>query len=116
MTSTRHIPAGIALALALATSAAPASARPFDLNANGPYVPVTVASTQAPSQVTPMRGRPVGPQATVVPTAQSGGFDWGDAGIGAAGGVALSVLGLGGTLAVSQHRTRRTRHTTAMTS
>jgi hypothetical protein len=43
-----------------------------------------------------------------------GGFDWGDAGIGAAGGFAFSMLGLGGALAVSQ---RRTRHSdTAPTS
>ena len=35
------------------------------------------------------------------------GFDWGDAGIGAAGGLALAMLGLGGTLALS-HRTRAT--------
>ena len=34
------------------------------------------------------------------------GFDWGDAGIGAAGGLALAMLSLGGTLALSQRRTR----------
>jgi hypothetical protein len=38
---------------------------------------------------------------------RGGGFDWGDAGIGAAGGVALSILGLGSALAVSGRRTRR---------
>jgi hypothetical protein len=43
----------------------------------------------------------------------SSGFDWGDAGIGAAGGLALSMIGLGGALAVSQRRTRRTGHPTA---
>jgi hypothetical protein len=37
----------------------------------------------------------------------SGGFDWGDAGIGAAGGLALSLLGVGSVIAVSQRRTRR---------
>ena len=35
-------------------------------------------------------------------------FDWGDAGIGAAVGLALSMIGLGGALAVSQRRTHRT--------
>jgi hypothetical protein len=40
-------------------------------------------------------------------TARNSGFDWGDAGIGAAGGLALSMVGLGGALAVSQRRTRR---------
>jgi hypothetical protein len=43
--------------------------------------------------------------------APGSGFDWGDAGIGAAGGLALSMVGVGGALAVSQHRTRRARHT-----
>ena len=32
---------------------------------------------------------------TIVRVADRGGFDWADAAIGAAGGVALSVLGLG---------------------
>ncbi|HEX4671156.1 MAG TPA: hypothetical protein VH279_02750 [Solirubrobacteraceae bacterium] len=43
-------------------------------------------------------------------------FDWGDAGIGAAGGLGLSMIGLGGALAVSQRRARRTRTTTAVIS
>jgi hypothetical protein len=49
-------------------------------------------------------------------TAGSSGFDWGDAGIGAAGGIALAMIALGGTLAVSRRRTRRARHATALTS
>jgi hypothetical protein len=36
-----------------------------------------------------------------------GGFDWGDAGIGAAGGFAIAMLGVGGGLALSQRRSRR---------
>jgi hypothetical protein len=43
-------------------------------------------------------------------------FDWGDAGIGAAGGLALAMIGLGGALAVSQNRARRTRGTTGLPS
>lgn len=35
------------------------------------------------------------------------GFDWGDAGIGAAAGLALSMLALGLVLVASQHRARR---------
>ncbi|MGN6171149.1 MAG: hypothetical protein ACTHQQ_23720 [Solirubrobacteraceae bacterium] len=35
------------------------------------------------------------------------GFDWGDAGIGAAGGFAIAMLGVGGGLALSQRRSRR---------
>jgi hypothetical protein len=40
-------------------------------------------------------------------TAPSGGFDWRDAGIGAAGGFALSMIGIGGALVVSGRRTHR---------
>lgn len=110
MTTTNRITTSIVVALALGASAAPASARPFDLNANGSQVLAQTGSTPATSQAaTP-------PPATIVRiTAHTSGFDWGDAGIGAAGGLALSMVGLGGGLAVSQRRTRRTRHTTALT-
>jgi hypothetical protein len=46
-------------------------------------------------------------QTVVRANAPQSGFDWGDAGIGAAG-VALSVIGIGGAFAVSQRRSRRT--------
>ncbi|MGH2867714.1 MAG: hypothetical protein ACRDNK_09120 [Solirubrobacteraceae bacterium] len=126
MTSThRTTTSGIvALALALGASAAPASAMPFDLNPNGSYVPVATATTAAS---TPMTS---GPRSEVVsgggygsgtaaPTvvrvvAGNSGFDWGDAGIGAAGGLALAMVGLGGGLAVSQRRARRTHRPTAL--
>jgi hypothetical protein len=36
----------------------------------------------------------------------NGRFDWGDAGIGAAGGIALLMLGLGGIRGASRYRTR----------
>ena len=52
----------------------------------------------------------------VVVTMSPVGFDWGDAGIGAAAGFALAILGLGATLAISGRRQRRDRHTTALTS
>jgi hypothetical protein len=44
------------------------------------------------------------------------GFDWGDAGIGAAGGLALAMLGVGGTLALSQRRPRHPNGPPAPTS
>jgi hypothetical protein len=47
------------------------------------------------------------PEAVVRIQTPSNGFDWGDAGIGAAGGLALSVIAVGGALAVSQRRSRR---------
>lgn len=42
------------------------------------------------------------------------GFDWGDAGIGAAAGFMLAMLGLGGGLVISRQRPQRTRRTTAL--
>ena len=47
-------------------------------------------------------------RATVVRVSDHGGFDWADAGIGAAGGVALSMLAVGLVLLVSA-RTRPSR-------
>jgi hypothetical protein len=43
---------------------------------------------------------------------QANGFDWGDAGIGAAACLVLIMIALGGTLAVTRHRGDRTRDTT----
>jgi hypothetical protein len=42
------------------------------------------------------------------------GFEWDDAGIGAAGALGLSLIVLAGVLAVSHHRARRTGSTTAI--
>ena len=52
------------------------------------------------------------PQTPVVRiTTPASGFDWGDAGIGAAGGLALAILGVGGGLVISHQRPRRARPT-----
>jgi hypothetical protein len=42
------------------------------------------------------------------------GFHWGDAGIGAAGGIALSLIAAGSVLGTAQYRTRRERGTAAL--
>jgi hypothetical protein len=99
MTTHHRITAGI-VALGLAAGAAPASAKPLEL--------IDHNSASARTQATNPSAPP-----TIVRITASNGFDWGDAGIGAAGGLALSMVGLGGALAVSQ---RRTRHATAVTS
>jgi hypothetical protein len=41
----------------------------------------------------------------------SGGFDWADAGIGAAGGLALALVAVGGVLVRTEHPARRIRNT-----
>ena len=86
-----------AVALAFASAAVPASARPFNLNANGSYVP---AQTTATGQSAPAVVR-------LSPPARS--FDWADVGIGFAGGLALALVALGGVLILSQGRRRRSR-------
>jgi len=63
--------------------------------------------------VAPSLHASVSPAAVRVQTPQSG-FDWGDAGIGAAGGVALTILALGGGLLISQRRPRRSRPNEAL--
>jgi hypothetical protein len=67
-------------------------------------IPGTSPSTSAASIV---NGRT--PQAVVRIQTPPSGFDWGDAGIGAAGGIALALLGVGGALVISQRRPQRTR-------
>ena len=44
---------------------------------------------------------------TVHVTAPSAGFDWGDAGVGAGSILALTLIGLGGGLAVTRRRNHR---------
>jgi hypothetical protein len=75
-----------ALALALAATAitpAAASAR-FDLN--------------------PPRVHRAAPPVQVVDNSAGSGFDWGDAGIGAAGALGLSMLVVGGGVAIAGKR------------
>jgi hypothetical protein len=68
------------------------------------------AYTRQDKQVAPSSSSP-----TVVGTApparagSANGFDWGDAGIGAGGALAISIVGIGGAFVLSQRRTRRTR-------
>ena len=47
-----------------------------------------------------------GAGATIVRVDDHSGFDWADAGLGAAGGIALSALGAGLVLLVSERRKR----------
>jgi len=44
-------------------------------------------------------------------TAPGGGFDWGDAGIGAAGALGLAIIAFGGGLTISRRRARPLRST-----
>ena len=89
----------LALALALGAIAPTAASARFDLN---PPPATTTTSSQ--------------PAVQVVRVPAPGGFDWGDAGIGAAGGVGLSMLAVGGGLVIAQRRGRRSSGPAAATS
>jgi hypothetical protein len=109
MSTTLRIATGIVAALALAT-AAPASATPWDPNSRDPFIPIRPAPEPAmiaPAPIHPGRGT------VVVQLTTARGFDWGDAGIGAAGGTALALLGVGAALVISERRPQRPRRSAA---
>jgi hypothetical protein len=90
-----------------------------EMNAYGDATPSVLASTGPRSEVVSGGGYgPINTPATVVRVlAHDGGFDWGDAGIGAAGGLGLALVGLGGVFAISQQRqARRSKRSAAITS
>jgi len=106
--------------------AAIANASPHPQPSNGPCSEVcsgrgygsvnvstrTPASTGPRSEVVSGGGYgPVSVPATVVRVAAPGsGFDWGDAGIGAGGAFALTMIGLGGVLTATNRRGHHTHH------
>jgi hypothetical protein len=101
-----------AIILSLAASAPAASARPADIFPPSHQSPAAVYS-RPDRTIIPVTAPYVGAAAnTTAPPvvarvqAPQSGFDWGDAGIGAAG-LALSAIGIGGAFAVSQRRSRR---------
>jgi hypothetical protein len=90
MLPNHHLKNATALALALgALAPATATAKPVGPDRSG--ASFTIPQTPVVRVITP-----------------ASGFDWGDAGIGAAGGLALAMLGVGGGLVISHHRPGRT--------
>ena len=91
-----------------AERAAASPSAPLDRFALGKVHRVTPTTSGPRSEV--VSGGGYGP-ATAAPTVVrvvegNSGFDWADAAIGAGGGIALSMLGLGGAYGVSRYRTR----------
>ena len=76
------------------------------------YTKFSNAETNAYASV----GRANSPPATANAISHNGRFDWGDAGIGGAGGFALALLGLGGVLIVSRRHSHRSRKSATATS
>jgi hypothetical protein len=125
MITTHRMTTTAAVILSLAAAGAPtAIARPVgaDTATAANQAPATVYSrpdkslirVSAPYGDSTSR-QATAPQAVVQVQTPPSGFDWGDAGIGAAGGVALAMLGLGGALVIT-HRPKRTRHNTGLPS
>jgi hypothetical protein len=86
---TKRIARGLALAATISALAAPtASALPGEQIGAGP---------SSDSPVTPVR---------VVTVDTGSGFDWSDAGIGAAAGLAMALVGVGSALAVGRRSDR----------
>lgn len=129
MLSTQRIARVTAIALTAGAVAAPvASAYPPRVASGQPVAASSNSAAQAPQQKAVVYTRQdkqlvpsspsnvnAAPASTPAGTG-SDGFDWADAGIGAAGGLMISIVGIGGALAVSQRRTRRTGPTAAATS
>ena len=109
MTSTHRITTTAAVMLSLAAAGAPTATA--TVSATNP----ATTANQPPSSVYSRPDKEMIPVATPGSATQAvvriqtppNGFDWGDAGIGAAGGVALAMIGVGGALAVSQRARRR---------
>jgi hypothetical protein len=76
------------------------------------YTKFSTAETNAYAHVPGSNIRPE----TAPDISHNGRFDWGDAGIGGAGGFALALLGLGGVLMVSRRHAHRSRGSATATS
>jgi hypothetical protein len=109
----RHIKDALALALALGLCAAPvASADPQPLAKAEAAIAANQTRGNQPVRPNPDQQAPwPGAQspAIVHVVAPNGGFDWGDAGIGAGGALILVGLGLAATRAATNGRRRNPR-------
>jgi hypothetical protein len=97
-----------ALVLALtATATSPVSVAAATTSSTTSRAPAAVYSRQDKRMipVAPVGAAPAAAQAVVRIQAPGGGFDWGDAAIGAAGGLALALLAVGGVLLLTDQRT-----------
>ena len=112
MSKSHRITTIAAAVLALAAAGTPAA------TAGSPDAAVATATRPAPAiysrqdkSIIPVASRSTSAdasmqQAVVRIQTPPSGFDWGDAAIGAAGGLALALIAVGGALVVSQRRGR----------
>jgi hypothetical protein len=110
MRTSRYIEATAALTLALAAIAMPTAPTAAGAGAGAAqWANQPTSQTTAPAnrpQSASLRGQntPSVPPTVVRVTTPDGSFHWGDAGIGAAGGLALAMLALGLTLVLRSQR------------
>jgi hypothetical protein len=117
MTTTHRIGTTAVLILSLAAAGAPAaSAKHVEDPATAANpAPATVYSPQdksivpatSPSTTAGITAKVSAQPPVVTVQAPTNGFDWGDAGIGAAGALGLAMLALAGALAITQRRAHR---------
>ena len=98
MTTTRRIVAVVSMAVTLAVGTGSAWAGEFNVTKQGSEVRV-------PSHVQPVSTSAQSTQPTIVRVTTAAGFNWGDAAIGAAAGVAIAILIVGGGLVLTQRGT-----------
>lgn len=116
----------LAVAIALCAAAPAAAISPDAIDAGDKGLPTVTQDMRSPDAVTPFAattdlrarrdryGRPTGGLAGARGVEVSpSGFEWGDAGIGAAGMLAVILLAVGGGV-TGTHRRRRRRVTAAM--
>jgi hypothetical protein len=111
MRTTTHLTRSIAIALAVGAATAPAAAAQQDLRS-----PDTREAAQRALQdfrspdardSSEGRGMDTAPIVEFVEVAEPSGFDWSDAGLGAAGGIGLMLVGTGGAIATVRLRRRQ---------
>jgi hypothetical protein len=98
MTTTRRIVAVVSMAVTLAVGVGSAWAGEFNVTKQGSEVLV-------PSHVQRVATSAPSTQPTIVHVTTAGGFNWGDAAIGAAAGIAIVILIVGGGLVLTQRGT-----------
>jgi hypothetical protein len=93
----------------------PTAVNPYSHDAANPAVRAIAAhAARVAHELNARDGLTASPPPPIIKVSPANGFDWGDAGIGAAGGLALATLGVGAGLAISRDRPRRTRQTTGL--
>ena len=127
MTGTSHngrLKTTLGLALTISAIAPAVASARIDLNPSGPYSsvarPALAVHAVAHHTALPAVHMPAGPDPTLVVVSAgspSGSFDWADAAIGAAGGIGLTLMAVGGgRFVMAQRRAGRPSRSTVATS